>query len=149
MEDLVTEREISEGMSALSELGKSYRHLHVELKSQLGTDYEEKYPRYGKIHDDISTYLKAAKLKLRGLDVTSDLSKKRQILVELETLEKKVHRVNVAVDVYVVFNDDITRYISKMETFIDAFYELVSKSKMSEPNFRVRKLKFAIIESFM
>ena len=131
LEDLVTEREISEGMSALSELGKSYRHLHVELKSQLGTDYEEKYPRYGKIHDDISTYLKAAKLKLRGLDVTSDLSKKRQILVELETLEKKVHRVNVAVDVYVVFNDDITRYISKMETFIDAFYELVSKSKMS------------------
>ena len=131
LEDLVTEREISEGVSALSELGKSYRHLHVELKSQLGADYEDKYPQYGKIHESIKSYFKAAKLKIRSLDSASDLSKKRSLLIELDTLEKKVQRVNDAVDIYVVFNDDINRYISKMENFIDAFYELISKAKMA------------------
>ena len=46
-------------------------------------------------------------------------------------MEKKVQRVNDAVDIYVVFNDDMIRYISQMENFIDAFYELISKAEMA------------------
>ena len=42
LDDLVSQNEISEGMNDITRLGKEFRHLHVELKSQIGNEYNEK-----------------------------------------------------------------------------------------------------------
>ena len=44
---VITEEEITEGLSAVSELSQQYRHIHVQLKHDLGEDYDKKYPEFG------------------------------------------------------------------------------------------------------
>ena len=57
LDDLVSQDEITKGMSDITQLGKEFRHLHVELKSQLGNEYDEKFPHYDEINDKINKYL--------------------------------------------------------------------------------------------
>ena len=58
LDELISEDEISEGVDTLRELGKEFRHLHVELQSQLGSDYAGNYPHYGKTANKVTNYLK-------------------------------------------------------------------------------------------
>ena len=45
LDDLETEDGVSEGLAYISDLGKEYRHIHIELKELLGEKpYAETYP---------------------------------------------------------------------------------------------------------
>ena len=55
-----------------------------------------------------------------------------RILVKRDILQKKVGCVNEEVDIYVVYNNDIDKHVSKMEHFIDEFISLMEKSKLSQ-----------------
>ena len=46
LKDLESQDEIAEGISVITQLGKEFRHLHVELQSQLGKEYEGKFLHY-------------------------------------------------------------------------------------------------------
>ena len=132
---LETQDEISEGMAVITELGKVFRHLHVELKSQLGNDYEDKFPHYADINDTVTKYLRAAMEKRRGLKASShDLDKNEEtyrIPVEADILQTKVDSVNEEVDFYVVKDNGIDKYVSKMEQFVDDFFSLITKLRLS------------------
>ena len=139
LDDLFTEDEISEGIGVMTDLGKNYRHLHVELKSHLQADYEDRYPLYNDFCSKISTYLKSAKAEVRNSkdkvknDKVSD--QKYFIEVEFDILKTKVAQVNDCVDIHVGQNDnDIDRYVTKMEGFVEEFYTLMAKMKYTCPD---------------
>ena len=100
LKDLESQDEIAEGISVITQLGKEFRHLHVELQSQLGKEYEGKFFHYTDTDAKINKYLRAA-------------------------------MINNEVDVYVVKDNQIDKYVSKMEHFIDEFYSLIGKLKVS------------------
>ena len=69
IKDLESKEELTEGMVEISELGKKYRHVHVELKSLMGeTDYAEKYGDYEKTCSDIREYIKSVRTKIKTCD---------------------------------------------------------------------------------
>ena len=135
LKELESQEDISEGMAVITELGKVFRHLHVELKSQLGNDYEEKFPHYADMNDTVTKYLKSAMEKRRGLKASShDLDKNEEtyrIRVEADILQTKVDSVNEEVDFYVVKDNGIDKYVSKMEQFVDDFFSLITKLRLS------------------
>ena len=63
--DLENEDEISEGIAQISELGREYRHIHVELKEILGDNaYGTEYP-VNPVTDSVRNYLTEARDKKR------------------------------------------------------------------------------------
>ena len=64
---MIVEDEIKEGLDAISELSRNYRHVHVQLKHELGDNYDGKYPEYEKTSEQLMNYAKNAKKKLRSL----------------------------------------------------------------------------------
>ena len=69
IKDLESKEELTEGMVEISELGKKYRHVHVELKNLMGeTDYAEKYGDYEKTCSDIREYIKSVRTKIKNCD---------------------------------------------------------------------------------
>ena len=135
LKDLESQDEIAEGISVITQLGKEFRHLHVELQSQLGKEYEGKFLHYTDTDAKINKYLRDAMIKKRELKTTSQThdkeDEKYRICVEADILQTKVDRVNNEVDVYVVKDNQIDKYVSKMEHFIDEFYSLIGKLKVS------------------
>ena len=135
LKDLESQDEIAEGISVITQLGKEFRHLHVELQSQLGKEYEGKFLHYTDTDAKINKYLRDAMIKKRELKTTSQThdkeDEKYRICVEADILQTKVDRVNNEVDFYVVKDNQIDKYVSKMEHFIDEFYSLIGKLKVS------------------
>ena len=61
--DIETEDEISEGLAHIIELGKEYRHIHVELKEMLGdVAYATAYPE-NQVTEEVRKYTKEARSK--------------------------------------------------------------------------------------
>ena len=88
LEDLETKQELTEGMEQISELGKKFRHVHVELKNLMGeTEYAEKYPNYDKKCSDVREYIKNVRLKIKTLD--RDEQKKSSDASEVEKAEEE------------------------------------------------------------
>ena len=73
----------------------------------------------------------------RALDSREAMTR---ILIERDVLRKKVDCVNLDVDVYVVYNNEIDKYVSKMEHFIDEFYSLVGKFRLSQVDMKPAEL---------
>ena len=64
LDDLDSERYISEGVSKITDLGKNYRYIHVELKNLMGeTAYAEKYVDYAQRCETIRKYVQQARKK--------------------------------------------------------------------------------------
>ena len=71
LNDLDTEKEITEGVEQISELGQKYRHVHVELKSEMGeTEHAESYAeKYSSRCQSIREYIKTARLMIKNLNL--------------------------------------------------------------------------------
>lgn len=134
LDDLSVEEEISEAAEIMSDACKNYRHCHVELKEHLGGHYEAKYPNYDDNVKMLTKYIKSAKSKIRKAkeeNVTKKCSSEKKYLeVEVEVLKAKIVQVNAFVDVSIVQNEDeIDKYVTKMEGFINDFFNLSAKMK--------------------
>ena len=73
----------------------------------------------------------------RALDSREAMTR---ILIERDVLRRRVDCVNQDVDVYVVYNNDIDKYVSKMEHFIDEFHNLVGKFRLSKVDMKPAEL---------
>ena len=69
LDELETKQDLTEGMEQISDLGKKFRHMHVELKNLMGeTEHAEKYPDYDKKCSDVREYIKNVRLKIKKLN---------------------------------------------------------------------------------
>ena len=134
LQDLSSEDEIKDVIKIISELFKDYRHVHLKLKQILEEKYDESYPKADVTHTKVNTYLKLLQSKLRDTKADKENTnmefEKRNVMVEIEFLSKKVDNCNKAVDISIIRNvDDIDKYVSKMEGFVEEFFALSAKLK--------------------
>ena len=62
--ELESEEEIKEGLNIISDVAKAYRHVHVDLKSNLVDDYEAKYPKHEEYAAKSTAFIKEAQKKI-------------------------------------------------------------------------------------
>ena len=139
LEDLCTEEEIKEAVDVISELGQSYRHVHVELKSVLGETYEDKYKKYEDISSKLFLWTKSAKEKLRDKRNECQENKNskttKNLKIECELLDHKVRQLNMSVDIFILNDDnEIDKYVHKIESWINDYFELCAKMKSVCPD---------------
>ena len=65
IDNLVTEVEIQEALSVISDICKCFRHLHVDLKNALDAEYDIQFPDYNEKLGRLTNFIKTAKNKLR------------------------------------------------------------------------------------
>ncbi len=137
--ELSSEEEIKEAIKIISELFKDYRHVHLKLNQLLDKKYDENYPKFLTTHTKVNAYLKLLQSKLRNKKSDIESSnmelEKKNVIVEIDFLSKKVDNFNEAVDVNIIRNlDDIDKYVTKMEGFINEFFTLSTKLKCICPD---------------
>ena len=110
LEELFTEDEIKEPIKIFTDLSKSYRYVHVELKNMLGEDYEARYPEYGKTSENLVSYIKTMKFLLRKkkneLQEAKNNEVSRNVENETDILNQKVNQVNLSIDILIVKNEN-------------------------------------------
>ena len=156
LDDLETKEELTEGMEQISELGKKFRYVHVELKNLLGeTEYKEKYPNFEKKCSDVREYIKKVRTKIKEVD----LAEKKKVLnaSEAEKAEEEgkllkaklseVVKVRTSLEIEErVFGGKIDREIKnfslenpsciqrsldRLELIVDDYYKLFSNVKVA------------------
>ena len=156
LDDLETKEELTEGMEQISELGKKFRYVHVELKNLLGEiEYKEKYPNFEKKCSDVREYIKKVRTKIKEVD----LAEKKKVLnaSEAEKAEEEGKRLKAKLSEVVkvrtsleieerVFGGKIDREIKnfslenpsciqrsldRLELIVDDYYKLFSNVKVA------------------
>ena len=145
LDDLGSELEIKEGVGYISHLSEKYRHIHVELKLLAGNQYEKLYPAYEKVTKSLDDYVLHSRKKLRDLNTrylqdeklnleNEKVDQMNALKVVFEVLKQKIAVTNDAVDLLTATKDqEIDRYISTMERFIDEVFDVSAKMKQVCP----------------
>ena len=156
LNDLETEKEISEGIEKMSELGLKYRHIHVLLKSLMGeAEYAEKYVEYPNRSLAIREYVSTARQKIKNsnqvvqekLNQATEFEKKQEEakLFELKEAEQMKVRTSLQIEEQVfgekiereVMNfelhnvHDIQKSCDRFERILDDYYKLLSNVKIT------------------
>ena len=137
IEDFDTMEEIEEGVAIINQLSREYRHLHVELKSELGNeDYSEKYPNYDDTVNRMSKFIDTARARTKVLrekagKVDPEAGEKFAMLkVSRDVLDMKIKQVDESVDLKNVTDIcDINEFISKKETFLNEYFDILGQYK--------------------
>ena len=80
--DLETPEEIREGIDSIGDLGKDLRHLHIELKEEMGDEtHTNAYPKFDEQVKQIREYVTEGRKKLKAL------TKVESIAVEIDGAE--------------------------------------------------------------
>ena len=145
LEELETVDDVMEGLDHVTEIGKSYRHVHVELENVLGeVDYLGAYPKAGELTEKVRSYQTSAKAKSRRLRHLEGEANAARAVAERQRLESqaKVEALEVEVQVFQgKLEDEITNYISdeveeirhsskRFESLLDECYSLLGKAKV-------------------
>ena len=73
--ELETHDEIREGIDSIGDLGKEFRHLHVDLKDEMGDEaHAEEYPKYEEQVKKIREYITDARKRLKDLTKVDSLA---------------------------------------------------------------------------
>ena len=134
LSELLLEDEVKEALEVMLKLCKDFRDVHVELKTLLGDDYEKTYPLYENTYNKLFKYIKDAKEKLRGIrtevENCSLTEEKKSLKIQWDVLLGKVAHENDSMDLETAKDEqEVGRYILKMEKFIDVIFELCGKMK--------------------
>ena len=122
-----TLEDISEGVASISEAAKAYRHVHVELRAELGNGYATRYPNYDKTLEGVDLFLKRARNqrktlkapdeKLVGVSTTAGANGKGDIeslRINRDILDMKIKQVNSSMDLTSASDmSEVTEYIQK------------------------------------
>ena len=156
IEDLVSDAEISEGLYSIEQVGKDFRHLHVEIKDQINDDeaYAQRHPTYEETMKKIRSYTTIARAKLREVKADSE----GKVLTDTEKMElerlrvenekrareqevrqsilidESVIRDKVDIEIEDFSGDDLNslkNFCSRLENLLDEYFKLVSRAKIS------------------
>ena len=90
LEYCVTVDEISEGMSEISERGREFRHIHIELKNLLGDAHAGTYPKYEETCKKVRQYARDGKTKIREIEQHTKFQENLRIKFERDLENKKL-----------------------------------------------------------
>ena len=153
VDDLETEEEIREGIELINNLGQSFRHVHVDLKTKI-PEHKNTYHDYGEISKKSIEYVKAARHKMKAKRLAEEKcqeekervqkEEEERLRLEVEDEERKVlkveeNRLNLKisqfenlVDLNTCTNVSVLdEYIITMNNFIKEYYELSGKLEVS------------------
>ena len=132
VEKFETIQEVEEGVAVINELGKQYRHLHVELRGDLvDEEYGQKYPHYGTNVQVLKQFSKVARDRMKILrEEASKVDDKTyeqfsKLRVSRDVLDMKIKQVEDSIDLKNVDDiSNINEYISKMEAFLNEYFDM-------------------------
>ena len=140
--ELESEEEIKEGLNIISDVAKAYRHVHVDLKSNLVDDYEAKYPKHEEYAAKSTAFIKEAHKKIKILkrraseaqdEVLKEVKYNERISnleIQKEVLDLKISNLEKTVDLESALSvSELDDFILKMEAFINEYFELSGKFK--------------------
>ena len=88
LDEISDEEEINEFVTELSNLGKSYRDVHIDLSSGLSeNEYTAHYPKHQEFRSNVNKSIQDAKRKLRN--VKRDQTKSKSLSKENDLLSEK------------------------------------------------------------
>ena len=163
LQDMDTLDEVLEGLDIVSETGKCYRHIHIELEVAMGeTEYLAEYAKAGEITDKVRQYQADAKIKSRRLKQEESEKSTAKVLADREELELRSKMASLEVEEQVFrakLNDEIDNFelgeisgvqnsCKRFEHLLDECYSLLSKAKIVFGNDFDTKYKDIFDESF-
>ena len=147
LDELDTCEEISEGMTHITELGKQYRHIHVELKELLGdAPYTAAYP----LDDDqeekawtvrVRQYIRDARTKRKNLEKDpqvsgeKDLDRVRLIFnSEEQAFQDKLSHEIENFEQPTSNIEEIKQKCSRFQTLLDDYFRLLPQARIAYGN---------------
>ena len=146
LQDLDTVDDVLEGLENITEIGKSYRHLHCELEMAMGdVDYLAAYPKAEEFTDKVRQFQASAKAKSRLLKKQESDNNAARIVAERQEMEILAKKASVEVEEQVFrgklddeidnFNldevDEIKQSCKRFENLLNECYSLLSKAKVA------------------
>ena len=138
IEEYTAKSEVLEAITEISDQIKLYRHVHMDLKVELGDPgHSEKYPDFDANVLRALDFLKKARRHLKDCEndvkpvTVGHQNDQVEILqIEKETLDLKIAHLGNSIDVRDEKNlSEVDGYIRDMESFINSYYDLCGKSK--------------------
>ena len=153
LEELSSSDDIEDGVASIGQIGRDYRHIHIQLKDELGEDaYAEQYAGFEDTVTKVRKYQKDAKAKLKTLPVTSDRDPLATARIRLDEdrekerkeaddrvrnsilIEESVFREKLALEMEDVDNNDVVsleKHCIRFEQLLDGYYALLSRAKIA------------------
>ena len=145
LQELDTVDDVLEGLEHVTDIGKSYRHVLLELEAAMGeVDYLAEYPKAGELLAKVRSYQSNARAQSRRLrheesekNATRAVEERRK-----QEEESKMASLEVAEQVFrskledEIKNftstdiDEIKHSIKRFESLLDECYSLLSKAKV-------------------
>ena len=128
--------ELEEKLIEMSELVKCYRHVHVELKNIMTTDYDGAYPNYKTVLDKARNFIKELKKLLRDNSSAAENSiladLKKSLEIEHTIFSERVDREVENFDAQQLEDSaDLRDGCARFDSLLDDYYRLLSRSKSS------------------
>ena len=145
LQELETVDDVFEGLEHVSEVGQSYRHVHVELEMAMGeVDYRAEYGKADDLTEKVRRYQTDAKVKSRRLKKEEVEQNSAKIIAEREEQELRAKREALVVQEQVFrskidgeignFNlgevSVIQNSCKRFENLLDECYSLLSTAKV-------------------
>ena len=138
VDEFETAGEIDEGVASINDLAKTYRHMHMELRSTLSEEeYGKKYGNYDATLSTVTEFLKRARIRSKCVKMNSDIDKNSKLrdislCVDKEILDMKIEQVNDSMDFREASDiSEVKGYIQKMETFLNEYFDLAGRCRLS------------------
>ena len=146
LQDLETIDDVLEGLDLITNLGKDYRHTHIELETAMGeTDYLGEYEKAPETSEKVRRSQVDAKKKIKQLKIAEDEKnsaritaerKEQEVLSKREmiTVEEEVFRGKLQDEIDNNESDDfdsIKISCKRFEDLLDECYTLLSKAKIA------------------
>ena len=159
--DLETTEEIHEGLDSIGDLGRQLRHIHIDLKEEMGNDaYGDAYPNFNEEVEKVRGYVTDARKKLKTVKIkpkevatptTPNADTKDWKAIADEHLEKErkesdmrvrnsilveeaVFREKLQPEIDDLEEDDLVsleKSSSRFEFLLDDYYKLLSRAKIA------------------
>ena len=138
IDELENVDELTESLDIILNLSTELRHLHVELRENLGDDdYEATYPKIEEFSTRMRDYIKITKAKLKKIfkeqnekdDAKSLIETKNKFVIEDEILRERTEREIKNFDLLEC--DEIRESCLRLEKILVEYYQLLTSIKVS------------------
>ena len=148
-----TPDEVHEGIDSITELGKEFRHIHVDLKNEMDpAEYDTLYPEFDLHVQKVRDYVKAGRKMLKTLTGTvaeeTEMAKKNSAAEEREReqraatlrvrqsilIEEKVFKEKLKLELDDFEMNDvgsIEKSSVRLEVLLDEYFKLLSRAKIA------------------
>ena len=146
LQDLETLDDVLEGLDHIMDLGRSYRHIQIELEMAMGdADYQDEYPKAQETLEKVRVFQVDAKKKAKRLKIVEEEANIARSIAERKEQDLASKRALIEVEEQVFrgkLDDEIESYelsdsdsikvsCKRFEDLLDECYTLLSRAKVA------------------